>query len=52
MTLIWNVIDYVTFPEEANWLNGKHLLDTSQNNVDAIHQVVDEIMNNKQYRLG
>jgi hypothetical protein len=32
-------------------INNKHLLDTSQNNVDVIHQVVEEIIYNKQYRL-
>ncbi|MEC0091938.1 AAA family ATPase [Paenibacillus macquariensis] len=28
-----------------------HLLDTSQTNADAIHLVIEEIVNNKQYRL-
>jgi gluconate kinase len=32
-------------------LNNKHLLNTSQKNVDAIHLVIEEIMNNKQYRI-
>lgn len=33
-------------------LKNKHLLDTSQKNTDAIHQVINEIMNNRQYYLA
>jgi hypothetical protein len=32
-------------------LNNKHLLDTSQKNVDTIYLVIEEIMNNKQFKL-
>lgn len=32
-------------------LKNKHLLDTSQKSTDAIHLAIEEIMNNKQYRL-
>ncbi|WP_068775308.1 AAA family ATPase [Paenibacillus sp. FJAT-26967] len=32
-------------------LKNKYLLDTSQKNTDAIHQVIKEIMNNRQYCL-
>lgn len=32
-------------------LNNKYLLDTSQKNVDAIHLVIEELMNNKQYTI-
>ncbi|NQX68671.1 AAA family ATPase [Paenibacillus alba] len=32
-------------------LDTKHLLDTSHNSVDAIDLVIEDIMNNKQYRL-
>ncbi|MNU03785.1 hypothetical protein D3C72_2479350 [compost metagenome] len=32
-------------------LHAKHLLDTRHNSVDAIELVVEDIMNNKQYRL-
>jgi predicted kinase len=32
-------------------LNTNHLLDTSQDSVDAIELVIEDIMNNKQYRL-
>ncbi|WNR46890.1 AAA family ATPase [Paenibacillus roseipurpureus] len=97
------VIDYVTFPDEANWLKdklkaftinvvyvvlwtdhetllkrdqmrtpehqmgerclilidefkesglkNKHLLNTSKKNADDIHQVIEEILNNQQYKL-
>jgi predicted kinase len=33
-------------------LKNNYLLDTSQNSVDAIHLVIEEIMNNIQYRLA
>jgi len=32
-------------------LNSKHLLDTSRKSVDAIDQVIEDIINNTQYRL-
>lgn len=32
-------------------LNNKHLLDTSQHNKDSIDLVIEEIMNNKKYRI-
>ncbi|MDF2922607.1 MAG: hypothetical protein K0R57_1521 [Paenibacillaceae bacterium] len=33
-------------------LKNQHWLDTSHHNADAVHQVITEIMNNKQYRLA
>ncbi|MCR8645938.1 AAA family ATPase [Paenibacillus sp. N1-5-1-14] len=33
-------------------LKNNHLLDTSQKSVDAINLVIEEIMNNKQYRIA
>jgi len=37
---------------KGSGLKSKHLLDTSQKNVDAIDQVIKEIMNNRQYLLA
>jgi hypothetical protein len=36
---------------KGSGLNNKHLLDTSQKNVDTIHLVIEEIKINKKYRL-